>query len=114
LTAAYQAGSSVYQLAENYKVRCDTVSAILKRNGIPRRYRLIQGELLKNVAQFYSEGNSLATIATEVGFSREAVRNALQRDAFEPTRPLALFLSGSCPRGLKVAFMRSPTRSHSR
>jgi hypothetical protein len=39
LVAGYQTGSTVYQLAEKFRINRDTVSKLLERQGVPRRNR---------------------------------------------------------------------------
>jgi hypothetical protein len=39
LVAGYQTGSTVYQLAEKFRINRETVSKLLERQGVPRRNR---------------------------------------------------------------------------
>jgi DNA-binding CsgD family transcriptional regulator len=74
---AYQAGSSVYELAERHRIDRKTVSIILERQGVPRRYRLIEGHLLTEAIKAYENGDSLATIGARMGVSPYTIRRAL-------------------------------------
>jgi hypothetical protein len=66
LTAGYLAGSSVYELAHQFQVHRNTVSQILERKGIARRYRLMGGDKLEAAVRAYESGNSLATIGSDL------------------------------------------------
>ena len=45
---AYQAGSTLYELAERFRIHRVTVSHLLERHDIPTRYRLVQGDRLQS------------------------------------------------------------------
>jgi lambda repressor-like predicted transcriptional regulator len=75
--AAYQAGSSVYELAKRHRIDRKTVSIILERQRVPRRYRLIEGELLAEAIKAYENGDSLATLGDRMGVSPYTIRRAL-------------------------------------
>jgi len=77
LVAGYRAGSSVYELAERHRVDRKTVSIILERRGVPRRYRLIEGEQLAEAIKAYESGDSLATLGAQMGVSPYTIRRAL-------------------------------------
>jgi hypothetical protein len=47
LVTAYLAGGSVYGLADQFHVHRNTVSRNLETQGVPRRYRSLQGDTLK-------------------------------------------------------------------
>jgi hypothetical protein len=78
LVSAYQAGSSVYELAKRHRIDRKTVSIILERQGVPRRYRLIEGEQLAEAIKAYESGDSLATIGSRMGVSPYTVRRACE------------------------------------
>jgi hypothetical protein len=77
LVRNYQKGLGVYELATRYKIHRETVSLILRRQGIPRRYRLIQGEQLDQAVAAYEAGRSLAAIGAAIGVSPTTIRKAL-------------------------------------
>ena len=77
LVADYLAGRSVYHLANVYGVHRNTISQILERHGIDRRYRLLQGDKLDEAIKHYQRGASLRTVGQHVGVSLETVRHAL-------------------------------------
>ncbi|WP_312872056.1 helix-turn-helix domain containing protein [Amycolatopsis dendrobii] len=76
LTAAYQAGSTVYDLAERFKISRKTVSSILHRTGVQIRGRLTAEQVDKAV-QLYVSGQSLARIANKLGTTANTVRTRL-------------------------------------
>ncbi|MFT3855106.1 MAG: hypothetical protein QM733_20580 [Ilumatobacteraceae bacterium] len=75
----YQAGESVYTLAAAYDVHRGTVSAILKRHGVNRRYNLLSQEQLNQAAELYRSGRSLAQIGKTMGVSAKTIHSALRR-----------------------------------
>ena len=65
--AGYQAGALLRELAVRFGVDPTTVSRVLERKGVPRRYRLIGPDGLKQVQRWYEAGDSLASIGRRVG-----------------------------------------------
>jgi hypothetical protein len=86
LVKAYQGGATLNELAERFLVHRDNVSRALQDQGVPRRYRLIEGERLRDAISAYNAGKSLAAIATEQEVSVDTVRMALIK-ASVPMRP---------------------------
>ena len=86
LVKAYLAGESVYDLSDQYGVHRNTVSRILERHGVDRRYRILREERLRNAIRRYRQGASLKTIGRELGVSLDTVRKALIRSG-EELRP---------------------------
>jgi hypothetical protein len=66
-------------LARQFRIHRGTVSAILERQGIPRRYRLIDGEGLTHAANLYAAGKSLSQVGEELGVDRSTVAVALHK-----------------------------------
>jgi hypothetical protein len=83
LAVAYQAGSTVYELAERFRIHRATVSHLLGLHGIPTRYRLVQGDKLNSAIDAYQDGQSLATIGRRLGVSLDTVRAALMKAGME-------------------------------
>ena len=79
LVEGYRAGDSVYELARKFRIHRGTVSAILERQGVPRRYRLIDGEGLTQAANLYAAGKSLSQVGEELGVDRSTVALALHK-----------------------------------
>jgi len=79
LVSDYLAGHSVYDLAVQYQVHRSTVSRILERNGVARRYRLLEGDKLQAAILSYQNGSSLASIGSELGVSLGTVWGGLRK-----------------------------------
>jgi lambda repressor-like predicted transcriptional regulator len=62
LTAAYQAGAALSDLASSYQVRSRTVANALERAGVPRRYRRLSTADVDEAVQLYQAGQSLAIV----------------------------------------------------
>lgn len=87
LVADYQQGSTVYALAERFQVSRQTVSAVLARHGIARRYNLLDDQTVQQAHRLYQAGWSLARLADHYHVSTRTVLNAFQRSGL-PTRPV--------------------------
>ncbi|MFT3855102.1 MAG: hypothetical protein QM733_20560 [Ilumatobacteraceae bacterium] len=74
-------------MATAYNIHRKTVSAILERHGVDRRYNLLRQEQLDQAAELYRSGQSLAKIAQTMGVSTKTIHTAL-RDAGVPMRPV--------------------------
>ena len=79
LVEAYGGCSTVYELATQFAVHRSTVSAILERKGVSRRYRILDGDGLDQAADLYAAGKSLAQVGEVLGVSRSTVALALKR-----------------------------------
>jgi transposase-like protein len=77
LVADYVEGQSVYQLADVYGIHRNTISRILERHGIDRRYRILQGDILDEAINQYQQGSSLRTVGQRLGVSLDTIRHAL-------------------------------------
>lgn len=87
LVQAYRDGVTLIELAARFSVHRQTVSEILKRHGIDRRYRRIEPHQLAQIRAWYHDaGESLATIGRRLGVDAGTVHKAM-RDAGIPTRP---------------------------
>ena len=87
LLAAYQAGESVYELGARFGIARQTVSSVLERCGIPRRYRLLTVEDLEILKELYRAGDSLTAIGDRFRVSPSTVRKALLGSGTR-TRPI--------------------------
>jgi hypothetical protein len=63
LVEQYQAGATVYELAERFKIHRVTVSEHLHRQGVRMRRRGLEEWQIDEAAQLYEQGWSLARIA---------------------------------------------------
>lgn len=61
LVTGYLAGATVYELAEQLGIHRHTVSEILERHGVARRYRKVSPEQLALACSLYENGLSLTT-----------------------------------------------------
>jgi DNA-binding CsgD family transcriptional regulator len=77
LIASYKNGSTVYELAEQFRIHRETVSALLERQGIPRRGRPLSPAQIEQAAKLYDSGLSLAKVAPQLGCDPGTVRLAL-------------------------------------
>jgi uncharacterized protein (DUF433 family) len=73
----YQAGATVYQLADRFGIERRTVSNILKRHGITPRWRQLTDEQIKEAIQLYREGWSLAKLGKHFGVAGTTIRAQL-------------------------------------
>jgi transposase-like protein len=76
LGEAYQAGSTVRQLAGRLGINRTTVSEHLERLGIPRRanQRKLSNQLVAEAKQLYESGQSLAALGARFDVHSETVR----------------------------------------
>jgi DNA-binding NarL/FixJ family response regulator len=77
LIAAYQAGSTVYQLADQFDIERRTVSAILHRRQVPMRGRGLTDDQVEDADRLYEQGWSLARIGDRMDVSADTVRKRL-------------------------------------
>ncbi|MFV2195041.1 helix-turn-helix domain-containing protein [Nocardiopsis sp. LOL_012] len=83
LIAEYQAGATVYQLADRFGIERRTVSNILKRNGITPRWRHLTDEQIEEAIQLYCEGWSLAKLGKRFGVADTTIRAQLLKYGVE-------------------------------
>jgi uncharacterized protein (DUF433 family) len=86
LVQAYQAGSTVIELADQYGVHRTTVSAWIDRLAIPTRKRGLHTDLLPTVIEQYQAGRSLAKLGEVYGCDSETIRTALKKAGVERRR----------------------------
>ena len=79
LVTGYQSGATVYELAEQFGVHRNTVSASLKRQGEGLRYQPLSPTQVTDAIQFYHGGLSLLKVGARVGCGAECVRQALMK-----------------------------------
>ncbi|MFF5498942.1 hypothetical protein [Streptomyces aquilus] len=77
LIAAYEDGATVYQLGDQFSISRQTVSKILKRNGVEMRMRGLSAEQIDEAARLYEAGQSLARIGERLGVDAWTVRARL-------------------------------------
>ncbi|WP_284742782.1 helix-turn-helix domain containing protein [Amycolatopsis sp. RTGN1] len=77
LIASYQAGSTVYQLADEFGIERRTVSAILHRHDVPMRRRGLTDDQIDDAEHLYQQGWSLARIGNHMDVTADTVRARL-------------------------------------
>ena len=81
LIDSYQAGSTIYQLADQFDIERRTVSAILHRHDVPMRRRGLTDDQINDAKRLYQQGWSLARIGNHMNVTADTVRaRLLERD----------------------------------
>jgi DNA invertase Pin-like site-specific DNA recombinase len=78
LVARYQAGDLMTELAERYSIHRRTVSAILKRHGVPTRASGLSPEQIQQAVLMYAQGQSVAKIGKLLGADATTVHTRLR------------------------------------
>lgn len=78
LIAAYRAGSTVYQLGDQFGIDRRTVGKILTRNGVQTKHPGLTDEDIDHAAQLYADGWSLAKIGEQLGVTATTVHRWLR------------------------------------
>lgn len=73
LISGYVAGSTVYQLGEQFGIERRTVSRILHRHTVPMRRRGLSPDQIDEAVRLYGEGWSLARIGERRGVAPRTV-----------------------------------------
>jgi DNA-directed RNA polymerase specialized sigma24 family protein len=87
LVAAYEAGSTLRQLAERFKIERRTVSKILKRQGVATRWRRLSEADIDKAEHLYAQGWSSARIADLLKVDPETVRLRLRKRGVQMRDP---------------------------
>ncbi|MDQ3093868.1 MAG: helix-turn-helix domain containing protein [bacterium] len=77
IVKAYQAGSSVYDIARQFIITRTTASAILKRHGVKLRYKILSAEDTQNAKRLYESGASLQVVADYFKVDPSTIRKGL-------------------------------------
>ncbi len=83
LVAGYLVGATVYELAEQFGVHRSTVSELLERRGVTRRFGPLSPAQVAMATSLYGEGLSLATVGQQLGCHATTVRDALAKVGVE-------------------------------
>lgn len=78
LVAAYEAGELMKDLAMNFHIDRQTVSAILTRHRVPRRPKGLSSEQIHRAVELYGQAASVATIAKVMGVDAKTVWTRLR------------------------------------
>ena len=76
-----QTGSTVYQLAEQFRINRQTVSRLLEREGVPRRGRPLSPAQIEQATRLYATGLSLVSVGKQLGCDGSTVHLALRKAA---------------------------------
>ena len=81
IVEAYQAGASISRLAVEFDVHRTTVSGHLDRNGVPHHseHTAWDDDILRQAAELYATGLSLADVAHRFGVDAQTVANRFRR-----------------------------------
>jgi hypothetical protein len=79
LVVAYRAGATLQELSDHFQIHRASISIILERHSVPRRYRMVEGERLDGAIRAYQNGRSVISIADGLGVAGDTVRKALNR-----------------------------------
>jgi lambda repressor-like predicted transcriptional regulator len=83
LVTSYLRGSTVYELAHQHSIHRQTVSEILERREVARRYQKLSPEQLDLAASLYRNGASLTKVGEQLGRRAETMRQALMKAGVE-------------------------------
>jgi hypothetical protein len=93
LIAGYQAGATVYQLGDLFRIDRKTVSRILRRHDVPMRRTGLLPAQVHEAARLYEDGWSTAQIAERMNTDQRTIQRRLgehgvkMRGTHEPPRP---------------------------
>jgi DNA invertase Pin-like site-specific DNA recombinase len=78
LIAAYRAGSTVYQLGDQFGIDRRTVGKILTRNGVQTKHPGLSADDIDQAIQLYADRWSLARIGERLGVTATTVHRRLR------------------------------------
>ncbi len=78
LIARYEAGSTVYELADQFEVRRATISSILKKAGVQLRLQPPEPYVVAEMVRLYESGLSLGAVSQCVHFDPTTVLRYLR------------------------------------
>ena len=80
---AYREGMTTRQLSEYYGIGKTSVTKLLRLRGVPLRYQSLSAEQLRQAAQLYKNGKSVAQVAKVLELPSSSVYDALKRTGVE-------------------------------
>ncbi|GAA1644644.1 hypothetical protein GCM10009764_77840 [Nocardia ninae] len=89
LARDYLGGMTVYEVAEKFSIQRQTVSAHLKRMGVPMRQQGLSDEQVDQATELYAEGLTLKQVGLKLGVDAGTVRLALLRRGVRMREPVA-------------------------
>jgi hypothetical protein len=87
LIAAYLAGATALALAGKYLIHRTTVLALLERQQVARRGRVLTPDHIERAVSSYASGRSCASIGKELQVNPETVRQALLKAGVAIRKP---------------------------
>ena len=79
LVIGYKTGTTVYQLAEQFRINRGTVAKLLEREGVPRRGRPLSPAQGERATELYAAGLSLVSVGKLLGCDGSTVHLALRK-----------------------------------
>jgi hypothetical protein len=79
LVIGYKTGSTVYQLAEQFRINRGTVAKLLEREGVPRRGRPLFPAQIEQATELYASGLSLVSVGKQLECDGSTVHLALRK-----------------------------------
>jgi lambda repressor-like predicted transcriptional regulator len=70
-------GSTVYQLADKFGCNRNTVSKVLKRNGVNVTIKRMDEAIFEEAKRLYNDGFSLKRVGQQLGFCESTIRKTL-------------------------------------
>jgi hypothetical protein len=86
LVIGYKAGSTVYQLAEQFRINRGTVSKLLEREDVPRRGRPLSPAQIEQATQLYASGLSLVSVGKTLRNLSSILRHKLMKRSEQEAR----------------------------
>ncbi len=80
LVIAYQSGNTIKELAVQFQIHHTTVSNLLERRGVPRRYRPLTPEQIDHAVKAYQAGSSSKMIGDLLGVDASTIWRSLKRE----------------------------------
>lgn len=80
LIVGYQSGKTIKELAVQFQIHHTTVSNILKRRGVSRRYRPLTSEQIEQAVNAYQAGSSSKMIGDLLGVDASTIWRSLKRE----------------------------------
>ncbi len=83
IVVAYQTGSTIKELAAHFQIHRTTVSKVLERRGVPRRYRPLTPEQVEHAIEAYQTGSSSKMLGDLLGVDACTIWRTLRRKGVE-------------------------------
>ncbi len=80
LVIAYQSGNTIKELAAQFQIHHTTVSKILERRGVPKRYRPLAPKQIEHAIKAYRAGSSSKMIGDLLGVNASTIWRTLRRE----------------------------------